>query len=205
MTAFSVPATAAFDSYASLVSALNDWLDRSDLDGVAGQMIALAEDEMIAGLSPLFAETSASVEIASGTGVLPADLAFLTRVVSDTRVLPQIGAQEGIAIEAGSVPLAYSIEAAGLRVWPACDVTLTILYQPTLDRLTEANPSSLLLDQFPSLYFYGAMVFAHGYVVDDARAQNFRALFDNMMVKAKAYFTRQRYAGPLVPRVAFVP
>ena len=41
MTTFTVPANLAFDSYASLSSAIADWLDRSDLAGVAPQLVRL--------------------------------------------------------------------------------------------------------------------------------------------------------------------
>lgn len=205
MTAFNVPANPAFDSYPELVAAINDWLDRSDLDGVANQLIALAEDEMIAAFTPLWQEKREDVMTVDGLAALPTDYGVLSRVVYDGQALPQYSASASLDIPEGPRPAGYSLEANGIRVWPAGNFTLTLLYSPTLPRLTETKPSNLLLDKFPSLYFYGAMVFAHGYIADDQRAATFRGLFDNMMAQAKRYFMRQRHAGPLVARTGFVP
>ncbi|MGL5734742.1 MAG: phage adaptor protein, partial [Beijerinckiaceae bacterium] len=73
MPAFDVPANRAFDDYNGLVDAINDWLDRSDLEGVAQQMIALAESNMRRELQPFFLETSASVTTVDGIGAFPTD------------------------------------------------------------------------------------------------------------------------------------
>jgi hypothetical protein len=102
-------------------------------------------------------------------------------------------------------PLAYTIEAGNLRLWPSGDFTVSILYQPTLPQLSEASPTNTLLDKHPDLYFFGALMFATGYLANDERAAMFKALWDEAIESAKQYFTRQRFGGPLVPRVAFVP
>lgn len=205
MTAFAVPANTAFTNYSELVSTINDWMDREDLDGVAPQLIALAEDEMIARLSPLFQEKSVDVMAVNGLAPLPTDYGILNRVIHDECTLPQYSAAAAVDVPKGSSAVGYTLEADKLRLWPSGDHLVTLLYNPRLPRLSAGNPNNTLMDQFPSLYFYGAMVFANGYVVNDGRAATFRSLFDNMMQTAIRYYQRQRFAGPLVPRVSFVP
>lgn len=205
MTAFAVSANYAFDSYSALVAAINDWLDRDDLDGSALTMIALAESQMRRELCPLFPETTASVTVTDGTGALPADLNTLRTVVYSGSVLPQLAPSLGNGIATGSTPLAYSLEAEVLRLWPSTDATVTALYEPSLPQLSEATPNNFLLDTMPDLYFYGAMMFAEGYLANDNRAALFKQLFEQALESAKRFFTRQRFAGPLVPRVGFVP
>lgn len=205
MPAFSVPDNFAFDSYTDLVSAIEDWMDRSDLTGAANSMIALAESRMRRLLVPLFSEVSASVVSMDGIAALPTDFGTLNRVLYNGETLSQLATSTAPQLLNGSRPYVYTMEANGLRVWPAGDFTLAILYQPTLPQLSEASPTNALLSQHPDLYFFGAMLFAEGYVANDNRAATFKALWDEAIAELQNYLTRQKYAGPLAPRVAFNP
>ena len=207
MVAFALNANLAFENYSELISAINDWMDRNDLTGVAPQMIALAEDEIRIAIEPLFLEATTSlVTDSTGIAALPSDLKQIKRVFYDNCSVPQRGINAvNRMTDDTTQPWAYSIERGSIRVWPAAAHTIDVLYQPLLPRLTNANSTNNLLDLFPSLYFYGAMVFSHGYVVDDERAARFRQLFDMMLEKVADYYRKQRQGGPMVPRVAFVP
>ena len=205
MPIISIPSNLAFDTYAGLVSALNDWLDRDDLSGNAQQMVALAEARMRRELAPLFAETTGTVTAVDGIGALPADCSAVGRVVYCNRTLPQLSVAAAVAIPCGSAPYGYTLEADSLRLWPAGDYTVTLLYRPDLPQLTDAAPTNELLDRHPDLYFYGAMMFAEGFLANDDRAALFKSLFDEALAQTKQFLTRQKFGGPLVPRAAFVP
>jgi hypothetical protein len=195
----------AFDNYGDLVSALNDWLDRDDLTGNAQQMIALCEARLRRELAPHFTETSASLVAVDGAASLPSDYGMLTRVIYGTRTLPQLGLTTATLIPTSSEPWAYTLESGGLRLWPEGDFTVTILYQQTLPQLSEDQPTSDVLDAHPDLYFYGSMMFAEGFLANDNRAAMFKALWDEGIAETRVYLTKQRFAGPLVPRVAGMP
>lgn len=201
MTAFLVPANYAFDTYDELVAALNDWLDRADLTGVAGQMIALAEARIRRALAGYFDETTAVVVCTLGDGALPADYSIARAVVHDGKVLPQYAQVIGNGVPDGSLPLAWSIEGGRFRLWPAVTANVTLLYQPSLPALTGQTPTNDILDRHPDVYFFGAMMFAEGYVANDERALTFKSLFDEALAETKDYLTRQRFGGPLVPRL----
>lgn len=205
MPAFDNPANYAFDSYDSLVAAINDWLDREDLTGVAQQMIALAEKRMEREIAPLFSESTGSIVCTDGIGALPADCSQLVRVVYGTRTIPQISVGAAFDIPAGSVPVAYTVEATGIRLWPAVSATVTVLYQPKIIPLSDGTPSNALLDAHPDIYLYGSLMFAEGYLANDQRAAMFKGLWDEAIAEAKRYFVRQKFVGPLVPRMAFTP
>lgn len=208
MTAFQVDANLAFDDYPALIAAIDDWMDRNDLSGVAPQMIALAEDEIRIELEPLFQETSTTLVSAStGIAILPNDMKSPKRVLYDGCTVPQRGLTAIDRMPEGSSrPWAYTVEQNAIRLWPAGEYTVQVLYQPLLERLTDANPTNRVLDVFPSLYFYGAMTFAAGYVADDERAESvFRPMFQTMLAKVGDYYRKQRHSGPMVPRVAFLP
>ena len=207
MTAFSITANLAFDSKQELIDAINDWMDREDLSGAAPQMIALCEDEIRIAIEELLLETSATLQSDNnGLASLPADAKTVKRVIHNGCTIPQRGINAIDRMpEDKTQPLAYTLEQSSIRLWPLGEYTVDILYQPLLSRLTEANPSNSLLDLFPSLYFYGSLTFASGYVADDMRAAQFRSLFDLMLEKVRSYFINQRNAGQLAARVDFVP
>ncbi len=205
MPAFSVPANLAFDDYDDLTAAIQDWMDRSDLSGSVQAMIALAEARMRRELSPLFTETTASVAVSDGLGGLPSDYGTLIRVMYSDRVLPAYSPATGAYVATSSEPWAYSIEAGQIRLWPETDATVVLLYNPTIPALGADTPTNDLLSQHPDAYFYGSMLFAEGYVANDQRAATFKALWDECIAELKNYLVRQKFAGPLVPRVGFVP
>lgn len=206
MAVFDVPALYALTSYSDLVAALNDWLDRGDLTGAAQQFIALAEARMRRELAPYFGETTTAINLTGGMGALPSDCGIITRVSYAGSRLPQLSPGAALDVPTTySEPVGYTVETGGLRVWPNLDCVVSVLYEQSLVSLSEATPTNGLLDAHPDLYFYGAAMFALGYVANDERAALFKGLWDEALESAKTYLTRQRFAGPLVPRVAFVP
>lgn len=208
MTAFQIDANLAFDSYSELITTINDWLDRNDLTGAAPQMIALAEDEIRLTVEPLFLETSTSLVTAETTGLatLPSDVKRVQRVLYNNCTVPQRGlnAIDRMSTDT-SQPHAFTIEQGAIRVWPAGVHTVQVLYQPHMQRLSNAAPTNNLLDLFPSLYFYGSLVFANEYVADTDRAGIFRRMFDMQLAKVADYYRKQRQSGQMVARVSFVP
>lgn len=205
MPAFNVPANLAFDDFPGLVNAINEWLDRNDLSGSAQGMIALAESRMDRELAPHFNEVSASVSTVDGVAALPSDCGTVSRVIYDGKALPQLSVSGGTRVYSGARPTAYTLEGGQIRLWPSGKYTVTLLYQPRLVPLSKAAPTNTLLDRHPDLYFFGAMMFANGYIDDDARAATFAGLWEGALDSARQYFTRQRFSGPLVPRVAWLP
>lgn len=204
MTLFAVPANLAFDTYGELIAAINDWLDRSDLTGAAPQMIALAEARMRRKLAPIFNETTTTLTTVDGVATLPTDCGQVYRVIYDHDTLPRYSGLNVSDLDydtSATKPYTYTLEGANLRVWPSCDVTLTVVYQMTFPNLSEANPANTFLSDHPDMYFFGAMMFAEGYVANDARAANFKALFDEALEETLTYMQSQRFTGPLAPRL----
>lgn len=206
MTAFVVPANLAFDSYSELVAAINDWLDRADLTGVAQQMIALCEARLRRLLVPYFSETSATIVTdASGVGGLPSDYGTANRVRYSTYTLPNVSSVAGANIGPGTSPVAYSIEGGSLKLWPEGAYTVTLLYQPLLPQLSDGSPTNDLLSAHPDMYFFGSLMFANGYLANDQRAALFKSLWDEAIDECKRYLTRQRQGCEMTPRLGFVP
>jgi hypothetical protein len=206
MPAFDVPANLAFENYTDLAAAVADWMDRSDLSGSVQAMIALAEARIRRELAPYFGEVTVDVVCTDGYGGLPLDYGTAIRVSINGRYLDAVSAVGALNIPSTlSQPYGYSVEAGFLKLWPAGAATVTLLYQQTLPFLSEDAPTNAVLSAHPDLYFFGAMLFAEGYVANDSRAALFKGLWDEALASVQNYFTRQKFGGPLVPRVAFVP
>lgn len=202
MPAFVVPAVLAFDSYDSLVEGLNEWMDRADLTGVASQMVTLAEAKIRRKVDPLLVETTTTIACTDGVGTLPTDYGVARHVTFNGKVVPQYSQAVGNLIPTGSIPQAWSIEGGRFRVWPAVTNSLTLLYQPSLPAVTSDTQTNDILQHHPDVYFFGAMLFAEGYVANDERAQTFKNLFEEALEETRQYLMRQRFGGPLVPRLS---
>jgi hypothetical protein len=89
-------------------------------------------------------------------------------------------------------------------VWPASDVTLTVIYQPRLPILTSANTVVPLLTTHPDLYLFGSLMFAEGYTMNDQRAANFEALWTGALEETKQFLGRQRRLRAKLPAPAVI-
>ncbi len=198
---------AGITSYATLVTAIEEWMDRADLSGQSDTLIQLCEARLRRELQPFLSETSTNVTVTSGVGTLPADMDSIRLVIYDGGELMQVppaqGRQfkneDGTAIE----PSAFSLEAGQIYLWPAVSVTVTVLYQPKLSGLTSSNTTNHILANHPDVYLFGALMYAEGYTMNDSRAANFEALWSGALDQVKAYLSRQRrvkvrYPGPAV-------
>lgn len=204
MPAFAVPDNLAFDSYGDLVTAIKDWMNRNDLSGSVQAMIALAESRMRRKLDPVFTETTTTLTTVDGVIALPTDCGSVNRVVYNYYNIPRWSGYDTAAIadeNFSTDPFAYTVEANALRIWPPVSVALTVYYQPVLASLSESAPTNPILSKFPDLYFFGAMMFAEGYVANDERSASFKALFDEALMEVSEYLAKQRYTGRLVPKI----
>jgi hypothetical protein len=210
MTTFSVPANLAFDTYAELQAVIADWMDRSDLTGSIPSMIALAEARLRRVLHPLFQDQSIAITTVGGVADLPATFGQILTVRfpygAGFKTLDQVTEYDADLRPSGPLPFGFSLEAAKFHVWPAtADATFSVNYRPQIPFLSAANQSNLILANHPDVYFFGAMLFAEGYVANDSRAALFKNMFEGMLEDTRQWLIRQRYAGPLVPRLEVYP
>lgn len=204
MTAFSVPANLAFESYDELIETINDWLDRSDLTGSAPSMIALCEARLRRKLSPLEFEKTASLSVSAGVSSLPSDFTHMRMLTYEGTPIDEVSPTIGRQYEIDTAPRGYSLEAGGLRVWPSFSGVVEALYQSSLESLSSANQSNLILLEHPDCYFFGSMMFAEGYLANDSRATLFKGLWDESLEELRAFLRRQRRDRPRLRNPAVI-
>ncbi len=173
----------AITTYSTLVSAVNDWTDRSYSADKLLELVGLAENEFNMILRSHRRETSDTLTTDSnGEATLPSDylkMRSITRDYSGATPLGPVGWRELIALnptsEAG-FPAFYAIRGTTLKVAPIAEDDFTIVYEQKLPALSKGNETNWLMTFSPNAYFYMTLSMAAGYDKDYGEAERFRAL-----------------------------
>lgn len=205
--ALNVGSSAAIPDYATLKTALADWLDRDDIDTKIPQFVQLAEALFNRELRTGDMETTTILTATSETVALPSDYVSMRAIYiegSPDRPLRGI-APSALREEfdgSSGIPQAYALIAGVLRLEPppSDTVYLNLDYFASLTPLSDANPSNWLLTKHPDAYLYGSLFYAEQLLDNPTRAGMWKNLLDEVMASIKREATNNRYgAGPLVP------
>lgn len=145
----------AITNYATLVTAMADWSERSDYD--EDEIIGLAEGEFRIYFGPTFAkETSTTLSFTSGSATLPTGLVRVLSLVHATYgalTEQTAGAvREQRVWDTSGIPSIYAIQ--GTTVITAASYTgnLTLDYESTLTGLSSGNATNWLITYAPQAY-----------------------------------------------------
>lgn len=157
-------------TYSALRDALEQWIHRTDLGDRLDDFIALAEAFMFRELDIKTLETSASGTTNGSLIALPSDVASVNRVTVDYagRAIPlDYNSQPHNYVRSG-VPLSYWDESGGLRLDSGgTGYAYTLYYTPSIQALSDANPTNWLLSNAPDLYLSTSQLEAAKFVQDD--------------------------------------
>jgi len=178
----------ALDSYSSLKSSLQDWLQgRTDLATVSEDCIALAEADFNRTLRVREMETSSTLTPSSGEATLPTDyLAWRTvTALTDPRreleyVAPSYIEDEYGDREAGT-PAFFTIRGSTILIVPYPTGNVRLDYFQKIPALSDANTSNWLLEAYPNLYLYQSLKHLAVYLDNDAAAQKYAGLANGAM------------------------
>jgi hypothetical protein len=202
----------AITTYAELKTAVENWLDRTDLTSRVPEWIAMAEDRI--GLDPRIRiramETTGDLTIDSQTEALPTGFVQSRRIYIDGNnkehaleyMTPTNFWDSHGSGETGR-PLFYTVEGDNYVFGPSPDSTYTgkQLYYKKFDAFSTGTDTNWLLTNARGLYLYGALIEAAIYIEDDAALAKWAALYDSTADSVLAADRKDRYpAGPLVAR-----
>lgn len=157
-------------NYTNLQSTLIDYMHRSDLTAKVPTFISLAEAYLFRELNVDSLETSITGTTSGSLITLPADVSTVNRITVDYagRAMPlDYNSQPHNYVRSG-VPLSYWDESGGLRLDSGgTGYAYTLYYTPSIQALSDANPTNWLLSNAPDLYLSTSQLEAAKFVQDD--------------------------------------
>ena len=209
----------AINTYATLQTAVANWLDRSDLTDRIPEFIALAEARMnrtlrlalmlnvdqttLGGATALVAGTR---DYALPSGYLQMlDFHLRTSPITTLSYLTPENMNRMWAGSQGGKPLAYTIfsdNASGtpiksVRLGPAPDSAYdySIMFYKKIDALSVTNTTEAMLTDNPDVYLYGALLEAEPFLMNDQRVQLWATAFQESMRALQEQDNKDRHSG----------
>ena len=191
----------------TLISAVQDWLDRDDLAAKVPTFIQMAEAEFNRELRCPEMEATVTFSATGEDTPLPSDFQAMRSIyIEGSPDLPLKGMSPAALRQeydgTADTPTAYALVSGGIRLAPppSTPVLLTMDYFGSLDPLSVYAPSNWLLEKHPDAYLYGALFNAEAYLDNSVRASQWKSLLDNVVDRINKTARNNRYgAGPLVP------
>lgn len=194
-------------TYAGLVTSVQRWLNRSDLQNDVPDFIRLAEARFRRVLVMPDMETDIVVEPTASTP-LPADFdSFRAFGIPGYQTLDQVSPATFSALptNANGTPLTgrpekFTVTAGVMRFWPVPDkaYAANLTYRANLPSLGPSLDSNWLLAKHPDAYLYATIIQAEAYGWNDERVPFIKAALDEALGEIMQAGTRQRYgSGPL--------
>lgn len=154
----------AITTYAELQTAVQNWLDRTDIASYVPDYITLGEAWMQRNLRVREMVATDTLTTASGVDTLPTDFLQVISVRSNgspVRMLEPLDDQEFNRLygdlDAGT-PKAYLISGSSIYIAPVDDTTTsTLQYYQKIPVLSGSNTTNWLLTAYPDLYLFAAL------------------------------------------------
>ena len=195
---------AIITNYATLQTAIGDYLARSDLATFLPNFTQNAEQTLYRSLRIRAMETALSGTISGGVLALPADFLELkfayvnsTPVQSLDKVPPdQIYARWPVRSGAAELPLAISTEGANFIFGPyPGDYAVAGIYYARLIALGAANTTNWFTANAPDLLLYGSLLEAESFILGDPRIPLWKAYYDQAYRSVEMQERRGKYAS----------
>lgn len=190
--------------YASLQTAVADWLNRADLSSRILDFIGLAEVRLMRKLRMrlLEAEETLTGTIGSRTIALPSDyrepLNFWWSNGVDRTPLRFAPPELLDVWDSEGRPVAWTIDGTNIAFDRACDSAYSFIfrYRQKL-QLSDANPTNVILTNYPDAYLFGALVEAGPFLRDDDLLQLWEGRFEKALDEIREEEGRQKSLSTL--------
>lgn len=193
-------------TYSDLKTSVANYLNRDDLTTVIPDFITLTENRLNRNLrvrtNLVRAETTTSANTSFYN--LPSDLIELRNITYDTTsssyaldyLSPESLSRE-YGVYTSGMPRAYTNLGKDIKLGPTPDAayTININYFKKLETLSDANPTNLILSEFPELYLFSACLEGSIFLNDTEQMQRFMALYQQTLDDVKAAEDAARYSG----------
>lgn len=190
----------AIDTYAKLQSEILDTLNRTDLvadvteytpgtiEGAVQRAISKAERRIVRRLRTREFETSSAITTTASveTIALPSDFVMAKALVLQTNPNVTLISKDLVQLindypsTASGYPSAFATYGTNfhLRPIPASVQTLRLYYYAAPAPLSDSNTTNIILQKYPDLLLYGALIEVTAHVEDDERISLWKGAFD---------------------------
>lgn len=211
-------------NYATLVSAIADWMQRpsdATITAIAPDCITLLESRLNYGFGepgeplsspPLRVEdmmTRATATLSGEYLAVPSDFLEIRGPMkangSPESKIEYITPDQFAATapsQSTGTPKVFTIAGGSFRFGPAPSAgTAELWYYAKIPALTASNTTNWLLTKAPNVYLFGCLVEAYLYVDDQAKAQQFYSVFSGAVRALQSQDRRRKYgSSPLIIR-----
>lgn len=193
-------------TYATLQTAIQNWLDDSTLTDRIPEFIALAEAEFNRVLRATDQETVATLSASAETVALPSGFRAMRGLSidgSEKTPLEEMSLQalrRWNSAEATGKPLKYAIARGYIYLAPIPDDTYSIecVYVGGITALADDNTTNWLLTSHPDLYLFGSLLQAEFFGWNDGRLPLLKARTDELIAQINAEANAKRLGvGPI--------
>ena len=195
----------SISTYAELKTAVENWLDRTDLTSRVPEFIALSEARIGRRLRVRGLEERSTTPMIGGQEYysLPDDFLQARNVQINTnpvnvltyRTPEQLDKE--YAYTTTGTPVAYSIIGNEIQLKPIPGSTdkLEISYFLKLPALSDSNTTNWIMTNAPDLLLYGSLIEAEAFLVDDDRIAIWKGAFDEAMQEWNRQDNKGRFSG----------
>jgi len=198
-------------SYSELLTAIGNYMHRSDLSGRDAEAVDNFEAKVSRRLRIGDMETTATGNMVSGTATIskPTGLAEVRSftyapATGSVRKLEYLTPEQCDALEYGSngAPQFYTFVGNLIRLYPTPDDTYayTVKYYQRLVALSSASgyTTNWLLSNNPDIYLYGTLVEMCAFTGDDPRLMVWKTAVEEGLKELERADRRERFISPVV-------
>ena len=202
----------AITNYATLQTAVADFLNRDDLTAVIPTFIQLAEAQFSRELRHWRQQRRVTTTVDEQFENLPSDFIEAIHFYIDGQhgektiefaSMAEISRRKQVLSGTGGEPVVYTLNSGQIEFIPVPDDSypLTMVYYAKLPQLSVTDDENWVLTYYPDLYLYGALMHSAPYLQEDARTQVWAQLYAAAVQNANEDSGNAMYSGsPLVMR-----
>jgi hypothetical protein len=201
----------ALTNYNDLLTSIPRWLNKRNLDGMAGDFITLTESELQSKLRTREMQTTVDAPVSCAAVNLPLDWLDATRLWLDgaTRALDFCTVDElqeirssHAACPGAPTHFSWTDSTIELAPAPASEMLLHMTYYQRIPRLSVGAPTNWLTARDIGVYLYGSLVRASPYLLDDARVATWSKEYNDRVGALNLSSTVALHSGaPLKRRI----
>lgn len=216
--ALSVGTTTPIFDYTSLVSAVEDHLQRDDFGDRISRFVQLVETYLKREFRTLDMETTSTAVLTGGSAELPSDLLSIRSITIQgdpdllvpDRTLRNVSPSRTAAEFSGApgAPYVYTRVGNSIILTPPLpegdEVTLKLIYLAGFVPLSAEAEANWILRDHPDVYFYGVLAHAYAWVPDPDNASTYGSLFDGAVEGVKVSRAKDRWGSGLIAPTGIV-